>query len=118
MEMDGAGAGLYEVGLERNAANTAPLTPVTFLRRAAAVYPNKPAVVHGAQRFTYAQFSQRACRLASALRRRGLKRGDCVAALATNTPRRLERHYAAPILAGVRNSLNNSTAARNLAFSL
>src|SRR3546814_17706108 len=86
MEMDGAGAGLYGVGLERNAANTAPLTPVTFLRRAAAVYPNKPAVVHGAQRFTYAQFSERACRLASALRRRGLKRGACVAVMAPNKP--------------------------------
>src|SRR3546814_4467541 len=93
MEMDGAGAGLYEVGLERNAANTAPLTPVTFLRRAAAVYPNKPAVVHGAQRFTYAQFSERACRLASALRRRGLKRGACVAVMAPNPPPMLEAHY-------------------------
>src|SRR3546814_16443266 len=100
MEMDGAGAGLYEVGLERNAANTAPLTPVTFLRRAAAVYPNKPAVVHGAQRFTYAQFSERACRLASALRLRGLNRGDCAAVIAPNTPPMLREHYAVPLLGG------------------
>src|SRR3546814_12815698 len=100
MEMDGAGAGLYEVGLERNAANTAPLTPVTFLRRAAAASPNKPAVVHGAQRFTYAQFSERACRLVSALRRRVLKRCDRVAVMAPHTSPHLELHYGRPVVGG------------------
>src|SRR3546814_5774640 len=126
--MDGAGAGIqetgpdetgpYEKGLGRTAANTAPLTPVTFLRRAAAVYPHKLAVVHGSQRFTYAQFHARACRLASALARRGLVRGDCVAILCPNTPAMLEAHYGVPMLGGVLNSLNIRLDARTLAFIL
>src|SRR5690606_24389892 len=104
--MDGVAAGLYETGLGRNPANSAPLTPVGFLRRAAAVYPRRLAVVHGAQRFTYAEFHERACRLASALKRRGLKRGDCVAIMAPNTPPMLEAHYGVPMMGGVLNSLN------------
>jgi len=126
--MDGAGAGTCEAGLDvtgpddtglgRRAANTAPLTPVTFLKRAAAVYPDKLAVVHGSQRFTYAQFHARACRLASALARRGLKRGDCVAILSPNTPPMLEAHYGVPMMGGVLNSLNIRLDARGLAFIL
>ncbi|HMA15083.1 MAG TPA: AMP-binding protein, partial [Kiloniellaceae bacterium] len=118
MDMDGAGAGIYEAGLGRNAANTAALTPVTFLRRAAAVYSEKTAVVHGSQRFTYAQFHERACRLASALRRRGLKRGDCVAIMSPNTPPMLEAHYGVPMMGGVLNSLNIRLDARTIAFIL
>ncbi len=116
--MDGAAAGIYEAGLAQNAANSAPLTPVTFLKRAAAVYPEKLAVVHGAQRFTYAQFHERALRLASALRRRGFGRGDCIAILSPNTPPMLEAHYGVPLLGGVLNSLNIRTDARTLAFIL
>ncbi|MEQ8356997.1 MAG: acyl-CoA synthetase [Kiloniellaceae bacterium] len=112
------GSSIYDVGLERNAANTAPLTPVTFLKRAAAVYPQKLAVVHGEQRFTYAQFHERACRLASALRRRGLGRGDCVAIMSPNTPPMLEAHYGVPMLGAVLNSLNIRNDARTLAFIL
>src|SRR3546814_9085343 len=126
--MDGAGAGIqetgpdetgpYEKGLGRTAANTAPLTPVTFLRRAAAVYPHKLAVVPGSPRFPSPQFHARACRLASALARRGLVRGDCVAILCPNTPAMLEAHYGVPMLGGVLNSLNIRLDARTLAFIL
>jgi len=112
------GEGLYDQGLERNAANTAPLTPVTFLKRAAAVYPQKLAVVHGEQRFTYSQFHERACRLASALVRRGLGRGDCIAIMAPNIPPMLEAHYGIPMMGGVLNSLNIRLDARTLAFIL
>ncbi|MEQ9606831.1 MAG: acyl-CoA synthetase [Kiloniellaceae bacterium] len=112
------GQGLYERGLDRNAANPAPLTPVTFLKRAAAVYPDKLAVVHGSQRFTYAQFHERACRLASALTRRGLGRGDCIAIMAPNIPPMLEAHYGVPMMGGVLNSLNIRLDARTLAFIL
>ena len=112
------GQGIYEQGLARNAANTAPLTPVTFLKRAAAVYPQKTAVVHGKQRFTYAQFHERACRLASALTRRGLGRGDCIAIMAPNIPPMLEAHYGIPMMGGVLNSLNIRLDARTLAFIL
>jgi len=118
MPAGGAEGGIYDLGLARNAANTAPLTPVTFLTRAAAVYPQKIAVIHGAQRFTYAQFHERACRLASALRRRGLGRGDCIAIMAANTPPMLEAHYAIPMMGGVLNSLNIRLDARTLAFIL
>jgi fatty-acyl-CoA synthase len=116
--MDGAGAGIYEAGLQRCAANSAPLTPVTFLRRAAAVYPDKLAVVHGTLRRSYAEFHARACRLASALTRRGLKRGDCVAIMSPNTPPMLEAHYGVPMMGGVLNSLNIRLDARTLAFIL
>src|SRR3546814_1547739 len=97
------------------ATRTNTLLPYTTLFRS---YPNKPAVCHGALRLTYAQFSERACRLASALRRRGLKRGDCVAVMAPNTPPMLEAHYGVPMMGGVLNSLNIRLDARNLAFIL
>jgi len=118
MGMDGAGAGIYEAGLGRNAANTAPLTPVGFLRRAAAVYPDKLAVVHGAQRYSYAEFHARACRLASALRRRGLNRGDFIAVRSPKTPPILEAHYGVTMLGGVLNTLNIRLDARTIAFIL
>ena len=111
-------AGIYDAGLDRNAANSAPLTPVTFLKRAAAVYPDKLAVIHGEQRFTYARFHERSCRLASALTRRGLGRGDCIAIMAPNIPPMLEAHYAIPMMGGVLNSLNIRLDARTLAFIL
>ncbi len=113
-----AESGIYDLGLDRNAANSAPLTPVTFLQRAAAVYPRKIAVVHGAQRFTYAQFYERTRRLASALSRRGLGRGDCIAIMAPNTPPMLEAHYGVPMMGGVLNSLNIRVDAHTLAFIL
>jgi len=113
-----AESGIYDLGLDRNAANSAPLTPVTFLQRAAAVYPRKIAVVHGAQRFTYAQFYERSRRLASALTRRGLGRGDCIAIMAPNTPPMLEAHYGVPMMGGVLNSLNIRVDAHTLAFIL
>ena len=110
--------GAFDSGLGRNAANTAPLSPVTFLRRAAAVYPKKTAVVHGAQRLSYAQFHERAVRLASALTRRGFGRGDCIAIMAPNTPPMLEAHYGIPMMGGVLNSLNVRLDARTIAFIL
>ena len=113
-----AAGSIYETGLDRNAANSAPLTPVTFLKRAAAVYPDKLAVVHGAHRFTYRAFHERACRLASALQRRGLGRGDCIAIMGANTPPMLEAHYGIPMMGGVLNSLNIRLDARTLAFIL
>ncbi|WP_420348090.1 acyl-CoA synthetase [Pelagibius sp.] len=118
MADSGVKAGAFELGLERNAANAAPLTPVNFLRRAAAVYPDKTAVVYGDQRITYAEFYRRACRLASALARRGFRRGDCIAIMGANTPPMLEAHYAVPMMGGVLNSLNVRLDARSIAFIL
>jgi len=97
---------IFEMGLEKGAANHVPLTPVTFLRRAAAVYPDKTAVVHGDRRYSYREFHERACRLASALSKRGLGEGDCISIMAANTPEMLEAHYAVPMMGAVLNSLN------------
>ena len=108
----------YEVGLDRGPANYAPLTPVSFLARSAAVYPNKPAVIHGERTFTYAEFFARCRRLASALTRRGIGVGDTVTLMAPNVPAMLEAHYGVPMAGAVLNALNYRLDARSIAFIL
>ena len=109
---------IYDIGLNRNAANTAPLSPVTFLRWAATVYPEKTAVVHGDRRYSYRQFAERCRRLASALRKNGVGKGDTVSIIATNVPALLEAHYAVPMLGAVLNPLNTRLDAGTIAFIL
>ncbi len=108
----------YELGLDRVAANYVPLTPLSFLARAAGVYPQKPAVIHGDLTLSYADFYARCRRLASALRRRGIGRGDTVAVMAPNVPAMLEAHYGVPMAGAVLNALNYRLDARSLAFIL
>ena len=108
----------YDIGLDRNAANYQPLSPVNFLVRAAAVYPNKTAVIHGDTSFTYAEFYTRSRRLASALAMRGIGRGDTVSIMAPNVPPLLEAHYAVPMLGAVLNALNIRLDASAIAFML
>ena len=107
-----------QVGLERNAANYAPLTPLSFLRRAADVYPDKPAVVHGERQYTYREFHERCRRLASQLAARGVGRGDTVAVMAPNVPALLEAHYAVPGVGAMLNALNYRLDASAIAFCL
>ncbi len=102
----------------RNAANHVALSPVSFLRRAADTWPGKVAVRHGETAFTYAQFETRCRRLASALARRGIGRGDTVAIIAPNVPAMLEAHYAVPGLGAILNALNYRLDAATLAFCL
>ncbi len=109
---------LFEQSLDRNAANFAPLTPLDFLRRAAAVYPDKIAVIHGSQRTTYRELYARSCRLASALGARGIGRGDTVAIMAPNTPAMLEAHYGVPMSGAVLNPLNIRLDPATIAFVL
>ena len=109
---------IYDSDLNRNAANSAPLSPVTFLRWAAAVYPEKTAVVHGDRRYSYRQFAERCRRLASALRKNGVGKGDTVSIIATNVPALLEAHYAVPMLGAVLNPLNTRLDAGTIAFIL
>ena len=104
--------------LARNAANFAPLSPLGFLSRAAAVYPDKLAVIHQATRLTYRAFYGRARRFADALRRRGITRGDTVAVMAPNVPALLEAHYGVPLAGAVLNALNYRLDARSIAFIL
>ncbi|HWU41191.1 MAG TPA: acyl-CoA synthetase [Candidatus Acidoferrum sp.] len=108
----------YEVDLDRGPTNHVPLTPVSFLTRSAAVYPKKPAVVHGDQTFTYAEFFGRCRRLASALARRQIGTGDTVAVMASNVPALLESHYGVPMAGAVLNPLNYRLDARSIAFIL
>ena len=104
--------------LAKNAANFTALTPLAFLPRAASVYPDKIAVVHGAARFTYAELYARCRRLADALRRRGIGHGDTVAVMAPNIPALLEAHFGVPMAGAVLNALNYRLDARSIAFIL
>jgi fatty-acyl-CoA synthase len=108
----------YDTDLDRNPANFQPLTPIGFLERAAAVFPEHTAIVHGPLRRSYAEFYARARRLASALAKRGIKRGDSVSVMLANTPAMLECHYGVPMTQGVLNSLNTRLDAAIIAFSL
>jgi fatty-acyl-CoA synthase len=110
--------GPYDVGLDRNPANFQALTPLSFLERAAAVYPDLIAIIHGTQRFTYAQYYERARRLASALTQLGIRKGDTVAVMLANTPPMLDAHYGVPMTGAVLNALNTRLDAPALAFIL
>jgi len=108
----------YDTDLDRNPANHQPLTPLGFLERAAAVHPDHTAIIHGPLHRSYADFYARARRLASALAKRGIKRGDTVSVLLANTPAILECHYGVPMTQAVLNTLNTRLDAAIIAFSL
>src|SRR5712672_3003151 len=108
----------YDIDLDRNPANFQPLTPLPFLERAAAVYPAHTAVIHGPLRRSYAELYARTRRLASALARHGIKRGDTVSVMLANKPAALECHYGVPMTQGVLNTLNTRLDAAIIAFSL
>jgi fatty-acyl-CoA synthase len=109
---------IYDRDLDRNPANFTPLSPLTFLKRAARVYPAKPAIVHGDRVITYAEKYDRARRFAGALAALGVGRGDTVAVLAPNIPALLEAHYAVPLAGAVLNALNTRLDAAGIAFIL
>jgi 3-(methylthio)propionyl---CoA ligase len=113
-----SGAGYDAPHLAKNAANFMALTPLVFLGRAAAVYPDKLAVIDGAARFTYSELYSRCRRLADALAQRGIGRGDTVAVMAPNVPALLEAHYGVPMAGAVLNALNYRLDARSIAFIL
>jgi fatty-acyl-CoA synthase len=108
----------YETNLDRNPANYAPLTPLTFIEWSADVYPYRPAVIHGARRFTWAEVYARCRRLASVLARRGIGLGDTVALMAANTPEMYEAHFGVPMSGAVLNTLNTRLDAEAIAFML
>src|SRR5262252_1399233 len=108
----------YDIDLDRNPANFQPLTPLTFLERAAAVFSDHTAIIHGPLRRSYAEFYARARQLASALAKRGIKRGDTVSVLLANTPAMLECHYGVPMAAAVLNTINTRLDAATVAFQL
>ncbi len=105
-----------EAGLDRNAANFVPLTPLSFLARAAAVFPDHPAVVYGAVRRTYRDYHRRVSRLASALARRGVLPGDVVATLLPNIPAQAEAHFGVPAAGAVLNAINTRLDADTVGY--
>jgi fatty-acyl-CoA synthase len=106
----------YDTDLDRNAANFQPLTPLSFLARAAEVHPDQTAIIHGDRSWTYRQFYARARQMASALSKRGIKRGDTVAAVLPNVPAMLEAHYGVAMAGAVLNSVNTRLDAAIIAF--
>jgi fatty-acyl-CoA synthase len=108
----------YAQDLYRNPANYAPLTPLSFIERAAHVYPERASVIHGARRFTWKETYARCRRLASALTKRGIGKGDTVAAMLANTPEMVECHFGVPMTGGVLNTLNTRLDADAIAFML
>ncbi|MEZ0169962.1 acyl-CoA synthetase [Microvirga sp. TS319] len=109
---------VYDTNLDKNPANHQPLTPLSFLERAASVHPEQTAIIHGPLKRSYREFYARSRRLASALVRRGIGRGDTVSVILPNTPAMLECHYGVPMAGAVLNTLNTRLDAKVIAFSL
>src|SRR6266850_2898689 len=99
-------------------ANYTPLSPIVFLARATEIYADRLAVVYGGLRQTYARFYERARRLASALQKAGVRRGDVVSAMLPNVPAMLEAHYGVPMLGAVLNTINTRLDAETVAYIL
>ena len=108
----------YDIDLPRNPANFQPLTPLSLLERAAAVYPAQTAVIHGAETTTYHEFYARCRRLASALAKRGIGVGDTVSVMLPNVPPMLEAHYGVAMTGAVLHSMNTRLDAAIIAFQL
>ena len=108
----------YEQGLERNEANYTALTPVSYLAKAATVYPDQVAVIHGSLRRPWKDVYSRCRRLASALAGRGIRRGDTVAAMLPNVPAMVELHFGPAMIGAVVNTLNTRLDPEAIAFML
>ena len=109
---------IYDRDLEQNTANYQPLTPLTFLERAAAVFPERSAIIYGDLHISYADFYRRCRQLASALQSRGIGRGDTVSVMLANTPAMLEVHYAVPMCGAVLHAMNTRLDAAVIGFQL
>ncbi|GAA2858435.1 fatty-acyl-CoA synthase [Aminobacter niigataensis] len=108
----------YEENLDKNPANHQPLTPLSFLERAAKTFPDHAAIIHGDRRTTYRQWWQRSLKLASALAKTGIGKGDTVTVMLSNTPPMLEAHFGVPMTKAVLHSLNTRLDAAIIAFQL
>ena len=108
----------YALGLEKNAANYVPLTPLTFIERSAYVYPERCAVIHGSRRYSWQEAYARSRRLASALKAQGIGAGETVAVMLNNTPEMFECHFGVPMIGAVLNTLNTRLDPESIAFML
>ena len=108
----------YELGLDKNEANFVALSPLSFIERAAHVYPQRTAVIYGSRRQSWADTYARCRRLASALQQRGVGVGDTVAVMLPNVPAMFEAHFGVPMTGAVLNTLNTRLDAEAIAFML
>ena len=108
----------YEIGLDKNAANYVPLTPIAFLLRSASIHPDRLAVAYGERRYSWRATLERCRRLASALAARGVRRGDTVALMAPNLPEAFEAHFGVPMAGAVVNALNIRLDPETIGFIL
>ena len=99
-------AHMYDTNLDKNDANFTPLSPLSFLIRAAEVYPNRTSIIHGKKQFTWSETYKRSKQLASALSKRGIGKGDTVSVLSFNTPEIYETHFGVPMIGAVLNTIN------------
>ena len=113
-----ASGGIFDLALPKTAANYRPLSPLDFLAWSASVFPQRTGVVYRATRYSYGELAARCRRLASALARLDIGKGDTVAVLCPNTPPMLEAHYGIPMLGAVLNALNLRLDATSIAFIL
>ncbi|AWI75382.1 acyl-CoA synthetase [Parazoarcus communis] len=118
MEEQGVSNNPYEQGLDKNAANFVPLSPLSFIERSAYVYPDRVSVIHGARQFTWKQTYERCRRLASALTQHGIGKGDTVAVMLPNVPAMVEVHFGVPMTGAVLNTLNTRLDPEAIAFML
>ena len=109
---------IYDIDLEQTSANHTPLSPLSFIRRTAAVYPDLASVIHGKRRYTWSETYARCRQLGSALSKHGVKAGDTVAVMASNTPEMYECAFGPAMIGAVVNALNVRLDADIIAFSL
>lgn len=109
---------IYEQSLDKNLANFAHLTPLSFLERCARVYPNRVSIIHADTRYTWSQTYKRCCLLASALQKIGIGKGDTVSFMGANTPETFEAHFGVPMIGAVLNAINVRLDAKAIAFIL
>ena len=109
---------IYEQSLDRNAANFAHLTPLSFIERCASVYPERTSIIHGDTTYTWSQTYARCCLLASSLGRIGIGKGDTVSFMGANTPETFEAHFGVPMIGAVLNALNTRLDPKAIAFIL
>lgn len=109
---------IYDTDLDRQTSNFNALSPLSFLDRAAKVYPGRVAVVHGEVRRTWAQTYQRCQQIASALSKQGIGKGDTVSLIAANIPEHFELHFAVPMCGAVLNSINTRLDSETFGFIL
>ncbi len=116
MKNNSPGTSYFNKDLPKTDANYTPLSLLSFLERAAKVFPNHTAIIHGRARRSCKEFYERSIKLASALKQRGIGKNDCVSVMLSNTPPMLEIHYGVPMAGAILHAFNARLAATIIAF--